>query len=207
MRYTKFALIIVQMKNTPDRNKKTYKYNSYTNVKAVIDFLEKKGKKESDLNAYDVWLLSYLISLFTKENTLEKRIIEGRKFVFISDSLIQDNLKFSPGERQLKNVVRKLENFGFISRHIENKKKRFLSIDKEFLKLWRVSEWTMNPTAFLMKYDPERYKYIYNRFKPILKNYNDLIDRFNDNYDMEDKDYEVSAIGKQLWAYLEACSK
>lgn len=195
------------MKNITGGNKNEYKYNSYTNVKAVIDFLEKNGRSEGNLNAYDVWLLSYLVSLYIKENSLEKIVIEGRRFVFISDSLILENLKFSPGERQLKNVVRKLENLGFLDRHIVDKKKRYLAIDKEFLKLWRVTDWTMRPVAYLEKYDKRKYKSIYNEFKPKLKNFSELLDRFNDNFDIEDKDYDTRKIGTQLWAYLDACSK
>ncbi len=188
-------------------NKDAYKFSNYTNIKAIIDFLEQTGKTEKDINLYEVWLLSYLVTLYTKDNTLTKKIISGKKYVFIADTLIIDNLKFSPKTRQIKNVIRKLETLGFITRHIQDKKKRFISINEMLLKLWKVENWTMNAVSYLMKYEPEKYDSISNNFKPKLKNYSDLIDRFNNNYDMEGKGFDTSQINKQLFFYLQECSK
>ena len=185
--------------------KESYRYNSYTNIKAIKDFLELNKKKLSEIDLTTIHILSYLVSIYLDKKTgLRTKEINNKMFIWVSDNLIMKNLiLLSIQERQTKNIISKLEKLCFIEREIINNK-RYISINKKFLELWRNENWNISPVGYLKRFKPHYFESIKTEFDLHL-DLKDLFERFNDNYNLEGKPYNAMDIYNQLRSYLKTC--
>lgn len=196
--------------------KDNYIYNVNINQWVVLKFLERRDIKDfKSLKVEHIYLLFAIVYLYNQKN-LKSKVINDSRFVFISDSLLIGNLPFiGCGSRQLKSRLKVLLYYGFIKRHIEDERIRYLSVDNLLLHLAGYGALEVSPVTRVEKWITKEYKEIYNKYKGQFtgrKKITDYIASFDNtehSYWYMDKNYRPSLddVLRRLELYLIECVK
>lgn len=99
------------------------------NQKIIYEYLLSIGLSTNELNITDINLISYLVCLSTNEQSSYK-IIDDEKYFFVMNNFIKTNLIFLKiGNRQIGNIIEKLEKINLIKRVIQNENERLIKVN------------------------------------------------------------------------------
>lgn len=147
-----------------------YQFVYSINQKAIYEFLLSAKLPATVLNYTDVNLISYLVCL-TNNDTSTYKIFENEKYYLVNNSFLKDNLIFLNSgkkrlsDRQIGNLIHKLEKLGMIKRNRESYYERYIKVN-DFL----VSNWNYNDVNLLtasqkiQKFKKDLWQNIINEF-------------------------------------------
>ena len=113
-----------------------YRWRLLIDIKGLEEFKTLSGM-QVQLNIKEVWLLSFIIEIYLAKKGINSSQIKGSKYIYITDRLILKNLKYLDVKpRQLKAMIGKLCELGYLSRIIKDYNKRYLKVNQELLNRW-----------------------------------------------------------------------
>ena len=188
-----------------DKQNESYQFGFYINFKTLKDYLEVKGLTVGSLNFTDINFASYFVNL-ALTNTSKTKIIEGETYYYVMNNFIKKNLVFvSFGDRQIGNILKKLEDLQIIKRVCETRTERYIKVNSWIVERWRVNEVNnVTPTQRLRK---SAKKYLWETVENEFGSYEDFdrwIIYFDTHIDRQKKEtlYEM---GESLYHYCKAC--
>lgn len=123
-----------------DESITNFQYVFNLNQKAINDYLLSKNLGNNELNYIDLVIISYLVYLTIMENTKFK-IIEDEKYFFVNNNFLKKNLIFlNVGDRQIRNILLKLEKLEIIKRTGDKADQRYLKVNKFLIDNWNIND-------------------------------------------------------------------
>lgn len=144
-----------------------YLFGSFTNYKAIDEYLLTKNLSRNELKPIHVMVISYLVYLTNMEGT-KFIVIENEKFFYVSSSFLKKNLIFLNVDiRAIRIILSKLEKLEIIKRDIENSKKdqRYLKVNSFLIDNWNINDKKEMTASQKMKlYEKGFWEVIVNEF-------------------------------------------
>lgn len=147
-----------------------YQFVYSINQKAIYEYLLSIKLTATVLNYTDINLISYLVCL-TNNDTSTFKIFDNEKYYFVNNNFLRDNLIFLNagkkrlGDRQIGNIICKLEKFGMIKRNKESKYERYLKVNDFLIINWNINDLNkMTASQKIEKFNKSLWQTIINNF-------------------------------------------
>lgn len=112
-----------------------YIYGFWINQKAVNDWLLYNNRELITIS--ELYVLCYIISVWNNPNGLIHEVKDSKKYIYLNDKVITDNLIFLKIEkRQLKNYISKFVKIQLLKVYIKNNSERFINVDSKLIELY-----------------------------------------------------------------------
>ena len=184
-----------------------YQFVYSINQKAIYEYLLSVNLSATVLNYNDINLISYLVCLTNNDKSTSK-IFDGEKYYFVQNNFLRDNLIFFNvgkkriGDRQIGNIISKLEKLGIIKRNKDSKYERYLKVNCFLIKNWNINDLKeMSASQKLQSFKPTLWQTIINEFGS-NKDFDKWIKKF-DLHIERDKQEKLIDIATSLNSYCE----
>ena len=184
-----------------------FRYATYLNHRAIIDFLELMNFKNDAIDIRHTYVLSYLVDIYRKPKGIEIYREDGEEYIYVSNYFILKNLKFlGCKKRQLQNIISRLAKIGSIKTKLVNHNTRYIRVNPKLLELWERENWDILPIDYLRRYRPDLWKSIENQWLPIKgqKDFDEVIKWCNGTLIIRHGRYTIRSMVDLIHATMES---
>ena len=188
-----------------------YQFVYSINQKVIYEYLLSIKLTATVLNYTDVNLISYLVCL-TNNDTSTYKIFENEKYYFVNNNFLRDNLIFFNagkkriGDRQIGNIICKLEKLGMIKRNKESKYERYLKVNDFLITNWNINDLNkMTASQKIQKFKKGLWQAIINEFGANID-----FDRWILYFDLHperEKKETILTMATSLYSYCETANR
>lgn len=147
-----------------------YQFVYSINQKVIYEYLLSVKLSTTVLNYTDINLISYLVCLTVNDTSVYK-IFDNEKYYFVNNNFLRDNLIFfnaggkKIGDRQIGNIICKLEKLGLVKRNKESKYERYLKVNDFLVTNWNINDINgMRASQKIQKFKKDLWQTIINEF-------------------------------------------